>query len=111
MDPEQDFDFDRWRELAINDPQAFEAERVRVIEQAIAEAPARSRERLLKLQWKLDQIRRTSRTPLAAALRMHQLLSQSVWGERGLLEHLRWLQTGIPPQQAGPRAPVLPFRR
>lgn len=111
MDPEQEFDFDRWRELAVNDPQAFEAERTRLIEQAICAAPERNRERLRKLQWKLDQIRRTSRTPLAAALRMHQLLSQSVWGERGLLEHLRWLQTGIRPQQPESDARVLPFRR
>ena len=110
MDPGQGFDFDRWRQLAVDDPQAFEAERARIIERAILRAPERNRERLRRLQWQLDQIRRTSRTPLAAALRMHRLLSQRVWGERGLLEHLRWLQTGIPPAAPGPRAPVLPFK-
>jgi len=111
MDAGQDFDFDHWRQLAANDPQAFEKERVIAIDRAIRQAPERQQERLRRLQWKLDQIRLTSRTPLAAALRMHQLLCQSVWGERGLAEHLHWLQTGIPPAPPRHTARVIPIKR
>jgi hypothetical protein len=37
------------------------------------------------MQWKLNQIRNTSRTPMIACLRMNRLLWQAVTGERGLL--------------------------
>jgi hypothetical protein len=77
--------FDEWARLAATDPPSFETQRSLVIEQAILEAPAHKQQRLRCLQWKLDQIRATSRTPMVACLRMHRLLWEAVAGETGLL--------------------------
>jgi len=82
------FDFDRWSELANRDPDAFEAKRAAVIEAAITRASTRSQARLRRLQWKLDQVRRTSATPLAAAIRMNELMWERITGRGGLLQAL-----------------------
>jgi hypothetical protein len=81
-------DFDAWSALARSDPQAFEVCRERVIDEAIRRAPAHRQQRLRRMQWKLNQIRNTSRTPMIACLRMHRLMWQAVIGETGLLECL-----------------------
>ena len=93
------FDFDHWSELAQRDPEGFEARRRQVLEAAIRQAPARTQERLHRLQWKLDQIRRTSGTPLAACIRMHSMMLDSLHGRGGLLETLqRDPRQGLPRQ-------------
>ena len=83
------FDFEQWSDLANNDPEGFEAHRSAVIEAAIERAPARTQARLRRLQWKLDQIRHTAPSPLAASLRMNQLLWDSLAGPDGLLDRLQ----------------------
>jgi len=88
------FDFDAWVKLARQDPQAFEEKRKRIIEDAIQEAPAHKQQRLRCLQWKLDKIRETSRTPMIACLHINRLLWENVTGEDGLLNRLQQLQTG-----------------
>ncbi len=90
------FDFDAWVELARTDPQAFEEKRNRIIEDAIQGAPERKQQRLRCLQWKLDKIRETSRTPMIACLHINRLLWENVTGEQGLLNSLQRLQTGHP---------------
>lgn len=93
------FDFDHWSELASRDPEGFEARRREAIEAAILQAPARAQARLRRLQWKLDQIRRTSGTPLAACIRMHNMMWDSLQGRGGLLETLRRdPRQGLPPR-------------
>jgi hypothetical protein len=84
-------DFDYWVRLARENPQAFEQERVALLEQAIVEAAPRLHQRLRCLQWKLDTIRATSANPLMASLRMQRLLWDSVYGPNGLLERLQYL--------------------
>jgi hypothetical protein len=81
--------FNEWAALAKSDPQAFEAQRRQVIDRAILAAPADRQQQLRRVQWKLDQIRNTSRTPMVACLRMHRLLWESVAGEHGLLACLQ----------------------
>jgi hypothetical protein len=88
------FDFDAWVNLARQDPQAFEEKRKHLIEDAIQGAPAHKQQRLRCLQWKLDKIRETSRTPMIACLHINRLLWESVTGEHGLLNRLQRLQTG-----------------
>jgi hypothetical protein len=88
------FDFDAWVKLARQDPQAFEEKRKRIIEEAIQGAPAHKQQRLRCLQWKLDKIRETSRTPIIACLHINRLLWENVTGEHGLLNRLQQLQTG-----------------
>ncbi len=102
------FDFDNWAALARKNPQAFEIKRKIIIDQAISLAPPRRQARLRCLQWQLDQIRNTARTPLAASLRMQRMLWEKLAGESGLLACLQG--------SAGPKslhcntATILPFR-
>ena len=93
------FDFDAWVELARQDPQAFEEKRKRLIDKAILNAPEQKQQRLRCLQWKLDKIRETSRTPMMACLQINRLLMENVTGEHGLLNSLQQLQGN----QAGAR--------
>ncbi len=105
------FDFDAWAALARQDPQAFEIQRSCVLEAAILDAPPEKQPRLRRTQWKLDQIRRCSATPLAACLRMQQLLWESVAGEDGLLERLQQLAGKDHAGAQRNRAKILPFTR
>jgi len=100
------FDFDAWTNLFCDDPQAFEKQRTRAIEQLIRQAPAHKQQRLRCLQWKLDQIRRISPTPLAASVRMNQLLWESLAGADGLLDRL---QRPCTARQRRYTARVIPF--
>ena len=106
-------DFDGWASLAATDLPAFETQRSRVIEAAIRQAPARSQRRLRCLQWKLDQIRHTARTPMVACLRMNRLLWEAVAGDTGLLASLQYAMAGgnRPPTRRATTATVIPLAR
>jgi len=90
------FDFDTWVNLARQNPQAFEEKRNRIIEDAILGAPAHKQQRLRCLQWKLDKIWETSRTPMIACLHINRLLWENVTGKYGLLNSLQQLQSEHP---------------
>lgn len=94
-------DFEEWSALARSDPAAFEARRAQTVEEFIDSVPAERRERLRRLQWRIDQLRRTSKTPLAACVRINHLMWESVCGHGGLLEALKHLN-------AVPRDATLP---
>ena len=103
-------DFDHWAALASQDPELFETKRSHVIETAIRSAPIQKQHRLRCLQWKLDQIRKTSSTPMVASLLMNRLLWDAVAGKNGLVEQLNNLQTPGRHQQIPPdSAEILPF--
>jgi hypothetical protein len=106
------FDFAGWARLAREDPQAFERERARLIGQLIEAAPAEQRPRLEALQWRVEQVRRLSRTPLAACLKLSSMMWERVTGEHGLLAHLQRLDgpAGAAPHRAPARGTVIPFR-
>lgn len=97
-------DFEEWAALARSDPDAFEARRRQVIEALIQSAPAHRQGRLRGLQWRIDQIRRTSKTPLAACLRISQLMWDSVYGRGGLLEALARLGGTLSGEKTSPPA-------
>jgi len=103
------FDFDGWQKLAREDPDTFEIKRKIIIDAAIANAPQRNHDRLRRLQWKLDRIRDTSSTPLAACVRMQEMLWESVIGRNGLLERLRQIPANGKPGRDSAR--ILQFRR
>lgn len=93
--------------MASNDPEGFEARRSHAIEEAIRRAPPRTQMRLRRLQWKLDQVRRTAATPMAACIRMNHMMWDRVTGPGGLLETLVEGRTPATPQG---KAKVLEFR-
>ena len=104
------FDFDAWVELARQDPQAFEEKRKHIIETAIQGAPEQKQQRLRCLQWKLDKIRETSRTPMMACLQINRLLWENVTGEHGLLNSLQHIQSDQPGSQGQrKKAKIIPL--
>ncbi len=103
-------DFDHWATLSRQDPELFETERSRVIEATIRHAPIQKQHRLRCLQWKLDQIRKTSSTPMVASLLMNRLLWDAVAGKNGLVEQLNRLHSPGRHQQIPPNsAEIIPF--
>ena len=87
-----EIDFDTWSELARNDPDAFERMRLAAIEAVIEDAPAANRERLRRLQWRIDQERRLAHTPINACLRISRMMWRNVLGPGGLQERFGELQ-------------------
>jgi len=86
------FDFETWARLAQSDPAAFEAKRKALIKWTIEQAQPRQRERLHRLQWKIDQIRALSTHPLGACIRITKLMWHSLAGPRGLRASFEWLE-------------------
>lgn len=111
-------DFDSWMKTAREDPEAFEAMRLAAIEDVINRAPEANRERLRRLQWRIDQERRLAKTPLSACIRLSRMMWRNVTGPGGLQERFAELQRTIAGSetQAGhmlprPRAQVVPLVR
>jgi hypothetical protein len=91
---EQDFyidDFAEWAALAGSDPDAFERLRQGLIDGFIQNSPPESRQRLLGLQWRIDQERARSRSPVGACIRITRMMWERLTGPGGLAEHLRRL--------------------
>lgn len=86
------FDFERWARLAEESPEDFEAMRQAALEEFLAGVPEEQRERLRRLQWRVDQERRLAHTPMAACIRISRMMWQSLLGEGGLRDHLNGLQ-------------------
>ncbi|MDJ0739608.1 MAG: DUF3135 domain-containing protein [Gammaproteobacteria bacterium] len=114
-----EIDFDAWAKMARNDPEGFEAMRQKAIAEVIDRAPAANRERLRRLQWRIDQERRLARTPMAACLRISRMMWRSVLGPNGLSDRFAELQRlfdgevarPLPVEAEAPRGKVVAFSR
>ena len=110
-------DFDTWSAVARTDPQTFEEMRLAAIQAAIDSAPEANRERLRRLQWRIDQERRLARTPLAACVRISRMMWHRVLGPNGLHDRfaeLHQLVSGWPvetPAGHTPRGQVIALGR
>ena len=95
--------FDDWARLASRNPAAFEAQRARALEAAISRAnSAERRQRLRRLQWRVDMMRARANTPLAACVQMYEMMWNTVLhGQAGN-------RAGLPRSR---RADVLRFPR
>jgi len=82
-------DFDAVKELARTDPEAFEQYRQDVIEALIARAPERNRQHLRCLQWRIEQELKRASNPIAACVKLYQMMWDSFAGECGLIETIR----------------------
>lgn len=110
----QEFDFESWMTLAQTDPEEFERRRLKEIEATIAQAPEYMRDRLRRLQWRIDMERRLCKTPLAACIRLYSLMWDFVFAENGFLATLNACLSPSGSLQkcqesTGPRAKVIPF--
>jgi len=80
------FDFDKWKEMAETNPEAFEFNRQRMIDAVIAKT--KHSDRLKRLQWRIDVERERSKTPISACVRLSSMMLDSVYGEAGLANAL-----------------------
>lgn len=108
--PSQGFDFERWSALAKQDPARFEELRRQEVEAFIKTAPnAAQRQRLERLQWRIDRERERVKNPLSACIRIYNMMWESVYRhQRAILA----LSEGRPvtPDKAE-KAAVLTFER
>jgi hypothetical protein len=91
----RDFDFDRWMRLAEENMESFEATRVAAIEQLLESFSPENRERMRRLQWRIDQERRLAKSPMGSCLRLSKMMWRQLLGEGGLRERLLDLAGGI----------------
>jgi hypothetical protein len=108
---QQQFDFNRWSSLASEDPNEFEIQRQKTIDTMIQMAPAAKRSRLRKLQWRIDQQRKLAGSPMAACIKLSNMMWESVMGKNGLLDALegRYQHNRLEPAQVL-RFPICPER-
>lgn len=106
--------FDEWSSLAHNDPEAFEARRKEFIDQYIESLPADVQQRMRQLQWRIDTVRKLAGTPMAACLKIYNMMWDSVVGEHGMVEKLNHIASLSAPVNntsvVEKKADVLPFR-
>ena len=108
------FDFDAWKDLAAQDPEAFERKRRAVLDQTIADAPERMHKRLTGLQWRIDTERQLAPDPLASCIGIYEQMWSKVYDDDGLLDQLnRFCDAFDQPRtesatRPGPRATIDP---
>jgi hypothetical protein len=111
---EQDYyvtEFDEWASLAATDSDAFERMRQELIDEFIESAPPGRRNRLRCLQWRIEQERNRSRTPLGACIRISRMMWDSITGQGGLVEQLTNLRHSMehPGQNLPRQAKIVEF--
>ena len=105
-------DFDKWLNLAMNDPEGFESARTAAIQGFLESIPSHSRQRLTGLQWRIDMIRQRSKTPMAACQAIYSMMWDQLAGDDGMIESLKSFASGslITPEPKF-NANILPFQR
>lgn len=83
------FVFEEWAALAQSDPHAFEQQRQQYIESVISETSGKQRNRLERLQWRIDMERRRAATPLSACVRISRMMMDAVYGKAGLVNAIK----------------------
>jgi hypothetical protein len=111
------FDFDEWSRLAKDDPSAFEARRLALIEEFLRQFPQPDQQRLRGLQFRIDMVRRRARTPMGACLKISSMMWESLLGSHGLKTALDTLLAypSVPatplPHSPTTSARIIPFRK
>ena len=85
-------DFDIWAQAAIDSPDDFESMRQQALEEFFASVPEANRERLRRLQWRVEQERRLAHTPMAACVKISRMMWHSLLGKGGLRDRLNGLE-------------------
>ena len=103
--------FDDWLQLAMNDPDAFEAARTAAIQGFLSSTPAHARQRLTGLQWRIDMMRERSKTPMAACQAIYSMMWDKLAGDHGMLDSLKvFTDEGFDSLKPRHNADILPFQ-
>jgi len=100
------FDFSELSQLACEDPAAFEIRREQILQKTIDAMPESRQQRMRCLQWRIDQERNQSKTPMAACLKISKMMWDNVLGENGLLDTLKQIDQ---PSVSTKNATILTF--
>ncbi len=73
------FDFDKWADLAQQDPAAFEALRKEIIEETIKGFPSDARRSMDGLQFRIDMERRKSKNPMGSCIRLSNMMKERLY--------------------------------
>ena len=71
-------DFEVLVEMAKKDPDKLEVLRQRMVDEIIDDAAETARQRLMGLQFQIDMVRRKAANPLAAAMRISEMMRDSL---------------------------------
>ncbi|MDH5544888.1 MAG: DUF3135 domain-containing protein [Gammaproteobacteria bacterium] len=117
MKKDKPFDFEYWMKLAKNDPEAFEKQRSSMIDAFISDVPNPvQRDRLGKLQWRVERERELAKNPMDAAIRIYDMMWESLGKNIEAFQELAdtlagdLLKQKIPARQIKEEARILPFR-
>jgi len=78
ISPMDNFNFEDLAGLALKDPAKFEALRTKLCNDLINSAPKRLHRRLNGLQFTIDMERQKAKTPLAACIKLSQMMHESL---------------------------------
>lgn len=106
-----DFDFDEWSRMAQEEPVKFESMRQQLIDDLIAQSPEHFKQRMIGLQWQVDQVRKQASNPMAACLQISQKMWNNVVGENGLLNALQEPRKILSTLEKAPAGKILSFER
>lgn len=88
-------DFDTLMKMAVEDPAGLEDLRAKSVKAIIDSAPEGRRRSLSALQWKIDVIRQTAKTPLQACVRIQELMHESFGQLRDKLNQSNLILEGV----------------
>lgn len=107
-----DIRFDAWRALAETDPGRFEAQRREFIRAFLESVPPERRDRLERLQWRIDRERERADNPMGACVRLSRMMWNSFAGSDGLCAVLnRFCGRRSAPAEPRRSADILRFPR
>lgn len=86
--PGSGFDFDKWCNLAKNDPVEFEEARNSAIKALIQQIPAQRQHRLTGLQWRIDTVRAMAPNSTASFLQISDMMWNSFYKQQEILKSL-----------------------
>lgn len=104
-------DFNKWSKLAKTDPEAFEKKRLERIEELISQRPKEKQHHLRQLQWKIDMERKKCKNPMAACIKISQMMWDKHIEHRDILIKFTQGSVFAPPSTEKPTATVLPFKK
>ncbi len=113
------FDFNYWLKLAQDNPEAFERERQQVVDKYIGSIKETNvQERMRCLQWKIDTERKLAKNPMDSAIRIYDMMWESLGKNQEALQELSDLlvdtkNLAMAPKQSTHKtytAKIIPFR-
>jgi hypothetical protein len=105
-------DFERWVELATNDPTQFEEMRRATINEFLENVSAERRLHLQRLQWRVDRVRERCTTPMAATIAISEMMWDAFYDLHDRYQDLFGKQTAkrYKPPTGDKSAKILPFQ-